>query len=519
MQASQDLCLVMLRVKRSVCALDLAHTGGLFVQNQLALLQQMIVDVKQAGSKIQPGQFQNPSQDSQHLQLLNCYSALVTALGAKLGSLETSLTSLHTTIRSGKVESRSASGSGSSNSISSSTGRSKTAQQLTATSLWYLLYISSIALGSWPRNWLARSQAEYSSVRTAMTCLMHLLLRLTRNHTGIWTLITDMTSLYIRQEQVKQILCFPLTYISSMILWPVPTIDSELSVLPSEFSALFCCLALEQLDTIHADPSTAEVAQRSAAMALTSMLRPDTPNGQLILTVCRFLTFTLGSLLELDISLPFQFINPAVIQLYKRAVFIKCIRHEAGLYEFDSYATMALLIALLTPNSFNKQEGCCSMTSSSRECERSGAHLLPLYIPTTPVSDVWLLRVLLKDMSNTSVEAEDVRYCLAAAMINGWQRGIPGSTPFSPPSQKEQVLGVLLALYHCACDSVAWMQKHTQQQHINTTYWNGQASFHPPLPSSIRHLTTAATNNVEMHLTLAELKDAIGERFKACSPW
>lgn len=227
-------------------------------------------------------------------------------------------------------------------------------------------------------------------MRQATHSVMLTILCASRSNSGLWDAIGRSMTPALRRDLVHNILMLPITYLSSMALWPSASTLIELAALPAEFFSLLCCLALEQLDghcVIEAAVATAQAPVASKVPAPDPGQQTTLPSNRLGIV---YLTCCPSSLITrvANTADRYVFVSPAVIQLYKRSLLLL----GSGLGKFDS-GHLAVLHNLLSYGlTLNARVHACSTKfhQVSGEPTLTSTHLLPVYmrVRATPVSDV-----------------------------------------------------------------------------------------------------------------------------------
>lgn len=130
-----------------------------------------------------------------------------------------------------------------------------------------------------------------------------------------------------------------------------------------------------------------------------------------------------------------------------------------------------------------------------QNCKGSDKHLLPLYSPTSPVSDTALLHALFASTRFDTLFVS-LRFWLSMALLKNWS---PESsihvTPFPASSAKDRASFIYLATHHCQTLILRWMK---QQQAYQETAKQAH-SFPETSDSSV---PSKLTESVKLLLTM-----------------
>lgn len=477
MHANTDTCLVLLRVQRGVLDLDLFSTDRGVIARQLEQLSSLKTAIIENVGRRSNDKHVYAGQELHHMQLLSCHAAAVTAMATQLGVLETSLQTITGSASNASCTSRVGSSTGSSRNtcgVSSSTQSAAAlhlGQEVTAGSLWTVLFSSSAVFDNWPCIWPAKDPAEYTSVRNAMTHMMHIILRVTRSQSGTWASLAEVHSLEFRHRELQRLLFHPLSYIKNITQWPAAAFTSETSAIAPDFFPMFCCLSVEQLEDVATQCNTSMALQAAneplsvvhghyVSSVHASLSLPILHAGEVVL---RFLQRL--DKLDLD-ALDIRFVSPAMLQLFKRSLVLgRQFKDDVvGIAAHDESIIRTLALMLDFASNFNKKVLQHNMQTVLRECERSGAHLLPLCNLSVHVPDPQLMRITLRNSSDKSLRVKKLQYLLAIKMMMGWRQDTLQYVPFASPSKSKQAQGLFSALYYCALDTMAWMRGQQQQK-------------------------------------------------------
>lgn len=225
------MCLIMLQAKKVVDHLNVVDGSFLHIPVQLSALHQLDADLRAASRKVEIVQSELLDQDPDHVQLLQCFAALLSVLTAKLNEFEALYASCPSTL-SGRH---------------STTSKGHVIHEI-FDDLWISLHSTCSTYYSWYRPWPERDNNAYESMQDAMHSLMTFFFRSTRGQSQVW-LVRRHQVTQTEQYNLSHIIFFaPITYMFIISRWSQSRMMSELEALPADFISMLCCLELEQLE-------------------------------------------------------------------------------------------------------------------------------------------------------------------------------------------------------------------------------------------------------------------------------
>lgn len=441
MQACQDVCLAMLRAKRTVDNLNSSSMDSNHYTTTLPLLQQHHHEFQTASSMLIYGDLWSPRFDPQHTQLITCFAKLSASLCKRINALIISSPPL------------------------SNQGLVCSKETLEFSNLWPMLLMScevfQICGQQWPEP---TNPADYQLIRDALYHLLNFLLNITRGGSDAFFSVIQMNDPETVIKNTYSVLVVPLVYFHSISLWPVSSIESEVAELPSDFISLLCCLVVEQYGLVSADMHK---PLSGIQMNLTPATLQLTPS--IIKRVCSLgesVTLIVSNTTELDRAMQ-GFTSPAVIQLL--ASFLMCAEQKTSNNADLNIMTMVVLIAVIDGLSISDHNTGqdSSLEAFLQNCGGQGKHLLPNYIPKTPVVDTVLLRFLLS-RTRDDVLFLGLRCQLFVTLMAGWDpdasMGI-SIPPFPASSAAQRDVLLYWACHHCAAGTLRKIKHEQKQSH------------------------------------------------------
>lgn len=479
----------MMNTKRIVCDLALKDCIPLAspLRDQLTQLRYVLLDTS---NKVNLTQFtQSAASAKQHMQLVTSSSALMGALVIKLTMLEVSP----------QAASIPPPGAGDT--------RNHVSAQSAYQCLTNLLFASSASFSRWPETWPVSDFAQYTPARAALhSVLVFLHTYANKCDSLLWG--------YLHQKPLRlnhtadSILWVPLAYITSITTWPGSDarMVEEVGALPSEFFSLACCLLLDHPE----GQAVVEAPARTqpSSLPLTPAHKNRIPS---IMVLGQNLDHVMRSIVRHNTSeLVRGVITPAVISLFKYIIIVSSTRKHDLVTAFSDSLVHFLAKFLQKSNEWNQTAALePSLDVFLQKMGPNNDHLLPKNIPTMPVSDVELLRVLFDQMTASPDDVQR-RYTLVAAILAGWRDDTEQVVCFPSPAAREQIRGVYLVAHHCMLACKSWMQ---HQQHIKQ---NLRSSLCCPrsqhaFTEELQQVMALVFSNIHLRKSLAEVEHAHGE--------
>lgn len=438
MQACKHLCAIAHDATQCLESFDRSQSQLLLTEANISLLRNVNCKLNAAARKLMPANFQQSKHDSQLAQLITCLGCLITALVTKLELLEMSSTA--------------------SSSTCSSHADSATTDMFQV--LWCLLITSCNAFRDLPRPWPVQGLAEYQSVCKSTHCMMKFLLRITRARSPLWLSIWEQQGANAKHEDAMAMLYVPLAYVLSIGKFPAARFFQEIEAFPVHYIALHCCLLLEQLERLAPDN-----AAGTSAPGKMYPIRLDVMSLPLIII---FLGEAISNILDHILRGNRQdalavLISPAVIELRKRIIIIRVKQRNTNVVRMlDEYSAVENIMFLL-----DKWIDCNNITAKAarfnafaRAGQESSSQHLQRYVPSKPVSDVQLLRVLFDPLPEAAACAGQ-RYKLVGALLRSWHQNSGLVMPIPAPSLHQQVIFVYLTAHHCCIRSLVCMRQQS----------------------------------------------------------
>lgn len=487
LQACQAAKQIMLHAWTAVQDLDLASIDQQALETQLSHIQQTSTELQTAASKICAAGFVSQPLRASHTQLLRLFSSLVPVIVSNLSSL-------HALASDGS-------------SLQDSTVHPK------FSSLWILLLSSSHVLDAFPTSLQIKDSGRSIHLQQAFTCLMHLLLSLTRSPAG-QALIQHVPGHNTMFHYANVCLSLPLKYVACISSSSDSSVAKQVNSLPPEFLSLLSCLVLEQ------GSYQSEIPELQRHLTRTHR----TSNGVHTLSLGGSLTtafIKMFDLVDKKEHVLQLFTTPAIIQVLKRTLIL--LGYQPDIKQ-EQYINMLTTLGKLLYTSFsNNRKIEASITHTCLQASPGlDVALLSPYTPISQVSDTELLSAILQTLPEAETDQKQWYHCIEAT-VWAWNLPTPEAWVFPSSSHTDQDSGSIILMQHCALATVSRMRRSRYQKVCDSTQhpeqmilpdagspvMQGEISSQPCLPVDLQGiLTQLYTSPVIMrHLTC--LGDAI----------